>query len=718
MTIFSGKSMGIQKPIVGGDSKGGQQQPLREQLIPWVGNASTVINTVMIALCLALLGSFWFSKITPLFLLVFGLPLLSLLFYGLFYKARLIQKPHAIAGKTWIYLIIFGLLISGGLYLRYPTSAHIHGGQDQGSYFNIAAWIAHHGTYERNDTLLSDAFRQKWPFAFNLIWNPYQRQGKPQDNIPGEYEGERFVGGFTVKDTTKGRVVPQFYPLASLLLATGHWIFGGKHAADILPIFGILSVISAGLLAFRMFRSEFVAVLVFVTLLFSGIEVFFSTFPVSEIISQYFLMTGMWFVLRAMAEESYALPLLAGLNFTIALFNHFSSAFYLAPVIVFFVLHRMASKGTMENRRILIFYYTFLAGLTASLISARIYNGFYVYRNLIDRLKFLGNFDINGIFLVFFVAIFASAVFPFTFYTKPGRWLETKSGLLKWIILSTSIALISVVGLKLVLFNLHIISVPGSQYTFFSSIAAHISMVGWLFLVWGIFLAILHGKIESILLPLPVLFWFSILFLFLAFLTEYQWYFARYYFKEFYPLAIIFMAYGIYQFSRLSLLKGIPGKVFSAILGLLLLLYTAHPNLYIFKKPFLNGAYEAMTDLNSEMKGHGIVLLVTGKDMFAPPDSELRLSVPLVYSFDHNVIWLPLNRDLAQMTQIVTGYLRPYNRPLYLLYIGARPLPRNLLPSGSNHITSQMHEFTEPEKANAIPKELWQIKMGIHLYEL
>jgi len=717
MTFFSGKSIEIQKPIAGDNSKGGQQ-PLKGQLIPWVENISTVINTVMIALCLALMGSFWLAKITPLFVLIFGLPLLSLLFYGLFYKGKLLQKPRKMTGKAWTYGVLFGVLILGGLYLRYPTSAHIHGGQDQGSYFNIAAWIANHGIYERHDTLLSDAFRQKWPFAFNLTWNPYKRQGETQDNIPGEYEGERFVGGFTAKDREKGEVVPQFYPLTALLLTTGHWIFGGKHASDILPIFGILSVISAGLLAFRMFRSDFVAVLVFVTLLFSGLEVFFSTFPVSELISQYFLITGIWFVLRAMEEESHSLSLLAGLNFTIAFFNHFSSAFYLAPVIVFFVLHRMASKGTIENRQILIFYYTFLAGLTASLISARIYNGFYVYRNLMDRLKFLGNFNINGIFVVLFVAIFASAILPVTFYTKPGRWLETKSDWLKWIILSTSIALILVVGLKLVLFNLHIISVPGSQYTFFSSITAHISIVGWLLLVWGLFLAILRGRIESILLPLPVLLWFSILFLFLAFLTEYQWYFARYYVKEFYPLAIIFMAYGIYQFSQLNFLKGITAKALSALIALSLVLYSAYPNLYIFKKPFLNGAYEAMTALDSKIKEDAIILLVPGLDALAPPDSELRLSVPLVYSFDHDVIWLPLNRDLAQMTQIVTGYLRPYKRPLYLLYVGAQPLPRNLLPSGSKHITSQIHEFSEPERANGISKALWRIKMGVHLYEL
>ncbi|MFP4085191.1 MAG: hypothetical protein ACLFUL_00225 [Desulfobacteraceae bacterium] len=699
-------------------SKHDLEGALTGQLVPWVENISSLVNAVMIALCFGLMGAFWFAKITPLFLLIFGFPVLCLILYWLFYKGGLMHNIQPITRRAWIYAMVLAVLISGGLYLRYPTSAHTHGGQDQGSYFNIAAWIANHGTYERHDKLLADAFSQKWPFAFNLIWNPYKSQGKPQEDIPGEYEGERFVGGFTVKDREKGEVVPQFYPLTALLLTTGQWMFGGKHTSDILPVFGILSVISAGLLAFRMFESTFVAILVFVTLLFCGLQVFFSTFPVSEIISQYFLLTGMWFVLRAMEEESCALPLLAGLNFTVAFFNHVSSIFYLAPVIVFFVFHRMASNGRTENRQMLIFYYVFLTGLVSSLISARVYNGYYVYRNLKENLTFFETLHIDGVFATVFAAVFIGAAVPLMFYACPGKWLETKANWIKWILLSGIFFITLITAVKFVLFKWGIISPEGRTYTYVASITAHISFIGWLVLLWGLVMAVLRDKIKWTLLPLLVLLWFSFLFLFLQFRTEYQWYFARYYVKEFYPLAIIFTAYGIFQFSQLRFLKNIPGKVVTAIFGLSLVLYSAHPNLYIFKKPFLDGAYEGMTALDSKMKEHGIILLVTGRDRFAPPDSELRLSVPLVYSFDHDVIWLPLKRNLAQMTQIVTGYLSRYKRPLYLLYVGTQPLPRNLFPPGSKYMASQLHEFSEPERAKSIPKQHWQIRMRVHLYEL
>ncbi len=132
----------------------------------------------------------------------------------------------------------------------------------------------------------------------------------------------------------------------------------------------------------------------------------------------------------------------------------------------------------------------------------------------------------------------------------------------------------------------------------------------------------------------------------------------------------------------------------------------------------MRGAYEAMVSLDSKIKDDGVILFVPGRDRFAPPDTELRLSVPLTYFFGHDVIWLPLKKNLAEMAQVITHYLRPYQRPVYLLYVGGRPLPSKLLPQGARYLTSQLHEFTEPERANGIPKDMWHLRMGIHVYKL
>ncbi len=116
--------------------------------------------------------------------------------------------------------------------------------------------------------------------------------------------------------------------------------------------------------------------------------------------------------------------------------------------------------------------------------------------------------------------------------------------------------------------------------------------------------------------------------------------------------------------------------------------------------------------------GFILIPLVQGRDMYAPPDSELRLSVPLVYFFDHDVIWLPLRNDLAQIAGIVRRSLDIYQRPIYLVYVGARPLSGRLLPPGAKLITNQLNRFSETENAYHIPKRQRELKIGLHVYKL
>jgi len=684
----------------------------------WLEHSALLLNLLALGLSSALLITFWVGNISPLLLAVAGLPLLTLLTYFFACRSCLLQKTYKISPKAWVCIGILGIIIAGGFYLRYPTDAHIHGGEDHGSYFNIAAWIAKHGTYSRHDQILEDAFNKKWPFAFNLVWNTYVTKNHPQEPIPGEYEGERFVGGFTIKDRKRGDVIPQFYPLTSLLLTSSHWLFGGKGTGNILPIFGILSVLSAALLTYRIWKSPFVSGLVFITLLVSGLEVFFSTFPVSEIISQYFIISGIWFLLWSMEDHRSSLPLLAGLNFAAALFNHVTTIFYLAPVALFFILHRIACHETAENRSILIFYYTFLSGLAASLISARIYNGYYVYRNLKENLPFLESLQINGTFFVLFVSVFTAALLPLLFTINRVKQTKEKPQCAKRILVVVTGLIALLIIAKTSLYELDLIRIEKIKYTYFSSITSHISPIGWLALIWGLFVAIFTSKKRLVLFPVLAFLLPSFLFLYFAFKTGYQWYFNRYYVKELYPLAIIFIAYGIYRLSRLKMLRGTKGNIVAMLLGVLLVLYSAYPNLYFFKRPFLDGAYDNMLALNSKLRNNSIILLVQGRDMYAPPDSELRLSVPLVYSFDHDVIWLPLRNDLARIAGIVKHYLDVYQRPIYLVYVGAQPLPERLLPPGAKLITNQLNKFSETESAYHIPKKQRELQIGLHVYKL
>jgi len=672
------------------------------------------INLLVLALSFGLLVIFWVGKVSPILLAVVGLPLIAVSTYFFVIKSDLLRWSFLKSGKTFVYLILLGVLLTGGLYLRYPTGACIHGGQDQGSYFNIAAWMAEHGKYDRYDELLADAFNQNWPFA--LVWNPYKsNNGSQQEFISGEYEGERF---FNIKDRKKGHVTPQFYPLTPLLLTWSYWIFGAQGTGDILPIFGVLSALGAALLAFRIWKNFFIACLVLVTLLVSGLEVFFSGFPVTEVISQYFIIVGIWLLLWGNEDHNSSLTCLAGLNFTAALFNHPSTIFYLVPLIGYFILYQVADYNRL-NRPVLVFYYTFLAGSTLSLISARIHHGFYVYRNLKENLAFLEPLGLNGTFLVLFSVIFVAAFVPLAFYTGLGRYIQKRPLWAKNALIFAAGSVAFLILSKTLLYKFGLLSYIGIKYTYFSSITTHISLFGWFFLLWGIFISLYRSRTHLILFPAMIFIFTSFIFLYLSFATDYQWYYARYYTKELYPLAIIFICYGIYQFSRLSVLKGFSGKLVTSLLALLLVLYSAHPNLYLFKRPFLKGAYEHMVFLDSKLSERSIILFVQGPyDPNAFRDSVNRLSLPLVYSFGHDVLQLPFAPDLEKIIKFVELYIRVYQRPIYLLYIGLEPLPKSYLPSKAKLITSRLLTFTRFKRAYGIPKKYQDFFIPVHLYAL
>jgi len=677
------------------------------------------INLVILALSFSLLIIFWTGKITPLSLAGVGLPIISIFIWLFVVKNDLLRCNFHKNNKTVAYIVLLLSLLAGGLYLRYPTGACIHGGQDHGSYFNIAVWMAKHGTYDRYDELLSDAFNQNWPLAPLLLRNPYQSKGAQQPFIPGEYEGERLTGGFTIKDRKKGHVIPQFYPLTPLLLTTSQWMFGTRNISNILPIFGVLAALGASLLAFRMWKSRFVALLVLLTLLVSGLHVFFSGFPVSEIISQYFIISGLWLLVWGMEEGRTSLTLLSGLNFTSALFNHVSTIFYLGPLIGFSILYRLGSQDNRLNRPVFIFYYSVLAGSTLSLISARMYNGFYLYRNLKGNLAFFEALGINGAFMLLFALILLAAVVPLLFQTALFGRLKGHPSWARNALIIVLGSIATLILIKTFFYQLGIIQSGNIKYTYFQSITTHISLFGWGFLLLGIFRAIFSNRTDLLSLPLLTLGFSCYIFLFQAFSTGYQWYYDRYYVKAMYPLAIIFIAFGIYQLLQLRMLKGLKGKLITGLLAVFLILYSAYPNLRLFHMPFLRGAYEQIVSLNANLSHNAIIFFVTGTGDPNPfRDSEHRLSVPLMYSFDHDIIRLPLNPNVGKRIEALSPCLEVYQRPLYLLSFSAQPLPNKFLPSGAKYIKSEVLTFTRPERAYHIPKKYERVRIVTHLYSL
>ncbi|MFC1706050.1 hypothetical protein ACFL59_04400 [Planctomycetota bacterium] len=602
------------------------------------------------------------------------------------------------------------LLLAIAFCLRYPTSQYVHGGQDQGTYINMGSYFARHGTLARHDEILADAFTMNVPFALQLVYNPGVAE------VSGEYEGERCIG-FPILDRKRGKVVPQFYPLTALWLGIGCWLFGQAYASSLLPVFGVLSAVACALLAHRVWSSAFVTVLTLLVLLFSGIQVFFSTFPVSEIVSQYFIMTGLWVLAWAMLENRTVLFVLAGLNLAVALLNHISTIFYLGPVTLFFVAvwivdGRRHNGDPQRIRGVTLFYYLFLFAAAVSLVPAWIHHGHYVFAVFRNAWRSVVPLGVNRTFLLLYGAILIAACLPLALrLLTRGRLSHSPQFVARSLLVLSGVVVALIAG-KLLLYKLGLIDV---KYTFIESINCYVSPLGWPLVIWGMYRALRGSYSWGVVLPLLSLVWFSFLFLFLKFKTGYHWYYCRYYVKEIYPLVIVFAVYGIWHIFRMG---GVRAKVAGVVLAVALFTISAYPNLYVVGKPVLDGAYGYMEDLDGKLEERSIVLYVRGQDRIPVSNSYGRFSVSLPYSFDHDLIWVPLSASLRRHIESIRQHLERYDRPVYVLYVANEPLPELSVGARAKLISSDVHTFTRPEMVLRIPRMHQLLWMPVHLYRL
>ncbi|NSL53760.1 hypothetical protein [Uliginosibacterium aquaticum] len=214
---------------------------------------------------------------------VFGIFLLSISFFSvpflLCLSVSAIGIVHVFVGAriTWknfrLNWVFFLILLWGGFF-RFEVYPHMMGGQDQGLYTNFSVTMLREGALN-----YVDYFRSELPESLRLAY----------DDVS--------MSSVRMLDTNKSLMTIDFYPLHPMWMAIFSWGLGAESKTLSLLFFSIVGIWSAKKLAQEIFASEKAGLLAAFLLATNPVLVFFSKFPVTEMVAMTFSINGFLYLL-------------------------------------------------------------------------------------------------------------------------------------------------------------------------------------------------------------------------------------------------------------------------------------------------------------------------------------------------------------------------------------------------------------------------------------
>jgi hypothetical protein len=173
---------------------------------------------------------------------------------------------------SWSFFLILVL----GACLRAEIYPHMMGGQDQGLYTNYSEVMLREGGLN-----FVDAFRNELPESLRVTYDDTKMASVP------------------LIDANKSLMTIAFYPLHPMWMAVFGWLFGLKFKTLSLMLFSLIYVWTGKLLAEEIYQSTRAGLLSAFLLATNPVLVFFSKYPVTEMVGLAFSMNAFLFLIRA-----------------------------------------------------------------------------------------------------------------------------------------------------------------------------------------------------------------------------------------------------------------------------------------------------------------------------------------------------------------------------------------------------------------------------------
>ncbi|MEI6462960.1 MAG: hypothetical protein WCO33_04840 [bacterium] len=561
-----------------------------------------------------------FSRFSPSYVLIISLAL-TIIIATLFSKEILIPKFNK---KSALLLII--LLMA--LFFRLNPPIYLSGGQDEGLYINMSKSFELEGDWHP-----TDEFRQSLD---------------SEQRVQYDKNGTGIQAGINVISKEDSERVMPFYPLYPALLSLTGAVFGSDQRVFFLTIMSLLTVLLFYKIGILLTNRRFVGYTAALILAVSPLHIFFSKFPVTEIVSMGFVFLGLYYLLKykeSVLNNQNGIINLLFLSGIISAFylTRLSFLLYIPFLIVILAIGLCIVTKKKVKKEIIIF-----SGVSVLLllISTYIYFKFAytslflpVYQSLLESV--LGaNYNI-------FLPIMVLATIIILILIINGEIRLNKLIALiftkywKLIILLILLIVLSSFALSLyqlgftnqyindLINNYYLVNSGFSsiQYVFLFVVFSYLSPFIVIIFVIGLF----FSKIENLTTKLVILFtlMFYLINSFFMKFTQYNYYYARYNLTEIVAFTILLASIflGNYFYS-----KDNKKKVFSIVIICFTLIYCVFYALPLTKAQ--EGADKSFFEELNNTVGENDLILVNLEKFY--PTNEIL--TPLNYYYNHSLI--------------------------------------------------------------------------------
>ncbi|KKR05749.1 MAG: hypothetical protein UT34_C0002G0256 [candidate division WS6 bacterium GW2011_GWF2_39_15] len=465
----------------------------------------------------------WSANYSPFKAIIGGL--LGLVFLFTLFRWK-IEIPRLKVGKI---AVIFLFVLGIGIILRISPWMYLEGGQDEGLYISMSKQFDRTGRLQFDDIAVPKL--------------------KGDDLV--RYEKEAGWAILGIKKADEGSLYYGFYPMHPMLMSVTGFIFGENHMTSSLTLFSILSIIGIFLLTKEISGSTLAGTIAGSLLAFSPLHLYFSRFPVTEILALSLTLNTFYFILRGLKTKSWT-PLLIAL-FLINIFFYTRITWIIA--LPFYILMILAIMVYLKERKERIMW-----GLWGLLVLLTYLISLYFYYTQINTLYVLFYHDIFKIvperWFYTLLGLIPLVVFLFsTVFRKYVKWVMEVVFKYRNIFIYIGLIILVVINLRYFYRMAFTDTFVGTRADYFWGMAnkgwiifkdtALMSLILYLTPVGVILFALSIKRVINT--PVRVLLTIF-LFLFLALnltvnkFTPYHFYYARYQLSEIIPVIYVFIS--------------------------------------------------------------------------------------------------------------------------------------------------------------------------------